>query len=481
MYPVDLNYIPDDDYKPSKIGKIPPQAVDIEMAVLGAILIDKEASLKVMQTLSPDIFYKDAHSKIFSAMVSLFEKGEAIDIITLQNELKRRGHLESIGGVFYLTDLTSKVTSGANIEYHSKILIEKYILRQIITECSSIIEKSFSEKNDAFQLLDEVESQIFKLYEKRTQKSYTDIKSAIHRTIEQLESYHGLGGKMTGIPTGFADLDSLTGGFQKSDFIVLAGRPGQGKTAFALNIMRNAAVDYEVPVAFFSLEMSTMQLVQRLLCAEASVNLQEMRNGKLSERKWQLLSMRVGRLAAAQIYIDDTPAISLLELRAKARRLKLEKDIGLIMVDYLQLMRGPQNAESREREISVISGGLKALAKELDIPIVALSQLNRQVESRADKRPQLSDLRESGSIEQDADMVIFVHRPETYGNPKDDEEIKNLAEIIIGKQRSGPTGEFKLTFMKEYTRFERRIFIQPQELPPPMPDFEVTADEEPPF
>ena len=481
MYPFDNDYIPEDNVKPERAGKLPPQAVEIEIAVLGAILIDRDASLKVMQSLSEEVFYKEAHRKIFSTMVSLFEKGEPIDIITLTNELKRRGQLEAAGGAFYLTDLTARVISGANIEYHSKLLIEKYILRQIITECSTIIEKSFKEKNDAFQLLDEVESRIFKLYEKGMNKSYTDIKSAIHQTIEQLESVHGLATNITGVPTGFVEMDNLTGGFQKSDLIIVAGRPGQGKTAFALNIVRNAAVDFDIPIAFFSLEMSTTQLVQRLICSEASVNLQEIRTGRLSDKKWQLLSMRVGKLAAAKMYIDDTPAITLLELRAKARRLKLEKDVGVIVIDYLQLMRGPKEADSREREISMISGGLKALAKELDIPIVALSQLNRQVESRSDKRPQLSDLRESGSIEQDADMVCFVHRPETYNIKEYEDKMstENSAEIIIGKARSGPTGEFRLRFVKEHTRFERIVYIPHGELPPQ--DINIPMGDENPF
>jgi replicative DNA helicase len=340
-----------------------------------------------------------------------------------------------------------------------------------------MIEKAFSEKNDAFRLLDEVESRVFKLYEKGMKKSYVDIKSAIHKTMEELESYHGLGGKLTGVPTGFSQFDELTGGFQKSDLIVLAGRPGQGKTALALNIVRNAAVDFDVPVAFFSLEMSTMQLVQRLISSEARVNLQSMRNGSLKDNQWQLMSMKVGKLAAAKLYIDDTAAISALELRAKARRLKRDKDIGLLVVDYLQLMRGPKDVDSREREISMISGGLKALAKELDIPVLALSQLNRQVEGRADKKPQLADLRESGAIEQDADLVCFIHRPETYKileYPDDKTPTANTAEITIAKARNGPTGDFRLYFEKEYTKFERLTrrseYTSPPEINAPVGD-----------
>jgi replicative DNA helicase len=447
-------------------GKIPPQALEIEIAVLGAMLIDKDASLKVFDILTEDCFYKDAHKKIFLVMTSLFEKGEPIDIITLTNELRRRGHLEAIGGAYYLTELTSRVTSSANVEYHARLLVDKFMLRQIILESSSMIEKCFSEKKDAFELLDDFQAKVFGLLENRFKKSFIDIKSAIKETLLQVEEIHGRTTGITGVPTGFADLDKITGGFQKADFVVVAGRPAQGKTALALNIARNASVDYEIPVGIFSLEMSMNQLVLRLICSESFVNLHDIRTGNLSPQKWQHLSTRVGKLATAKIFIDDTPALNILELRAKARRLKLEHDIGLLIIDYLQLMQGPKKAESREREISSISGSLKALAKELDVPIIALSQLNRQVETRGDKRPQLSDLRESGSIEQDADMVIFVHRPETYGMEMDHDELtKGRADIIIGKQRNGPTGEVKLHFHKEYTKFERWTRISTEEVP----------------
>jgi replicative DNA helicase len=447
-------------------GKIPPQALEIEMAVLGGMLIDRDSSLKAFDILVEDVFYKDAHRKIYKAMVALFERGEPIDIITLASELKRRDNLESVGGAFYLTELTSKVTSAANIEFHSKILVDKYILRQVIVEGSQIVEKCFSEKSGAFELLDEFQSSIFSLLEKNMKKGFVDIKSAITKTLEQVEEVHGRSAGVSGVPTGYYDLDKITGGFQKSDLIIVAGRPGQGKTALALNIARNAAVEFDVPVGVFSLEMSINQLVLRLMCSEAYVDLHEIRTGQLSPQKWQLLSTRVGILAAAKIFIDDTPALSILELRAKARRLKLEHNVGMIMVDYLQLMQGPKSSESREREISQISNNLKSLAKELDIPIIALSQLNRQVESRGDKRPQLSDLRESGSIEQDADMVIFIHRPEYYGITEENKEsTENKADVIIGKQRNGPTGEVKLYFNKRYTRFENITHRQIEESP----------------
>jgi replicative DNA helicase len=451
-------------------GKVPPQAIEIEMAVLGAMLIDRDASLKVFDILIDECFYKEAHRKIFKAMIVLFERGEPIDIITLSSELKRRENIESIGGAFYLTELTSRVTSSANIEFHSRLLLDKYILRQVIIEGSKIVEKCFSEKREAFELLDEFQASIFNLLENNMKKGFVDIKSAITKTLEEVEEVHGRMIGVTGVPSGYIELDKITGGFQKSDLIIIAGRPGQGKTALALNIARNAAVDFDIPVGVFSLEMSINQLVLRLMCSEAYVDLHDIRTGQLSPQKWQLLSTRVGVLAAAKMFIDDTPALSILELRAKARRLKLEHDIGLIIVDYLQLMQGPRSAESREREISNISNNLKSLAKELDIPIIALSQLNRQVESRGDKRPQLSDLRESGSIEQDADMVIFIHRPESYGITEysgNKESTENKADVIIGKQRNGPTGEIKLYFNKRYTRFEnitRREIEEPPDV-----------------
>jgi replicative DNA helicase len=462
--PFDYNF---DEYDIKTAAKVPPQAIDIEAAVLGAMLIDKNAAMKVFDILIDDNFYKEAHKKIFKAMASLFGRNEPMDIITVRNELKLKEQLDAVGGVFYLTDLTTKVTSSANIEYHAKIIVDKYLLRKVITESSIIIEKCFGEKRDALELIEDFQSKIFSLLENRMNKGFEDIKSAITRTIEQVEEMHGRGAGVSGVPTGFPKLDDLTGGFQKSDLIILAGRPAQGKTAFALNIARNAAVQHGRPIGVFSLEMSTNQLVLRLICSEALVNLHDIRTGQLSPQKWQYLSTRIGKLASAKIFIDDTPALGILELRAKARRLKMEHNIEMIIIDYLQLMQGPKSAESREREISNISGSLKALAKELDIPIIALSQLNRQVEARGDKRPQLSDLRESGSIEQDADMVIFVHRAETFGieTYPDNETTQNKAEIIIGKQRNGPTGDIRLHFVKDFTKFENIAWKEAEGLP----------------
>ncbi|MCX7985003.1 MAG: replicative DNA helicase [Bacteroidetes bacterium] len=437
--------------------RIPPQAVDIEAAVLGAMLLEKEAIAKAIEVLDDTNFYKPAHQSIFKAMTALFERNEPVDLITLSEELRRRGELEKVGGDYYLAELTSKVTSAANVEYHAHIVLEKALMRQLIATSTNVINRAYNETEDPLELLDDAERSIFTISEQRMKKSFTSIDSALHKTLELIETIHGRHGGVTGIPSGFIELDSLTGGFQPSDLIIIAGRPSQGKTAFALSIARNAAVIHNVPIGIFSLEMSTQQLVTRLICAEARVDAQKVRTGRLPEEEWQRLSMNVGRLYKAKIFIDDTPALNILEIRAKARRLKAEHNVGLIMIDYLQLIQGPKS-QSREQEISAISRSLKALAKELNIPVIALSQLNRAVEARSDKRPTLADLRESGAIEQDADVVIFVHRPEAYGIEKvNDRSTEGLAEIIVGKQRNGPTDTVELQFIKQYVRFENRI------------------------
>jgi replicative DNA helicase len=442
-------------------GRIPPQAVDIEAAVLGAMLLDKSAIAKVIEVLTDDAFYKEAHRKIFQAIITLFERSEPADIITVIEELRRRGHLDQIGGEASITELTMKVTSSANVEFHARIILEKALMRNLIAASSDISSRAFHDTEDAFDLLDEAEQKIFQISESRLKKSFVAMKEAIFKTMEMLESIHGKHSGVTGAPSGFAQIDDLTGGFQSSDLIIIAGRPSQGKTALVLSIARNAAVDHNVPIGFFSLEMSAQQLVMRLICAEARVDAHHVRTGRLADDQWRHLSTRVGKLAQAKIFIDDTPSLGILELRAKARRLKAEANIGMVVVDYLQLMQGPKNAQSREQEISNISRSLKALAKELNIPVVALSQLNRAVEARGDKRPVLSDLRESGSIEQDADVVMFVHRPEMFGiTMQDNEPTEGMAEIIIGKQRNGPTGTCKLSFIKKYARFENMAFTQ---------------------
>jgi replicative DNA helicase len=439
-------------------GRVPPQAVDIEAQVLGAMLLEREAISKVIEVLDEEAFHADYHKKIYQAVMAMFERSEPVDTITLAEELRRRGHLELIGGEPYLAELSMNVTSGANVEYHARIVLEKSLLRSLISASSNIANRAYSPTEDAFDLLDESEQAIFTISEKRLKRSFISMHSAVHDTLEMLESIHGKHGGVNGVPTGFRDVDTLTGGWQNSDLIIVAGRPSSGKTSFALSLARNAALHAEKPtgVGIFSLEMSTNQLVMRLLCAEGKVDAHAVRTGRLPEDEWKRLSLSAGRLTNAQIYIDDTASLGILELRAKARRLKVERNIGLIVVDYLQLMQGPKAAENREKEISAISRSLKALAKELNIPVIALSQLSRAVESRTDKRPILSDLRESGAIEQDAYVVIFVHRPEMGIDPNSDEgrELKGKAEIIIGKQRNGPIDDVELVFVHRYARFE---------------------------
>ncbi len=439
-------------------GRVPPQAVDIEAQVIGAMLLEREAIARVIEVLDEDAFHADYHRKIYQAIMAMFDRSEPVDIITLAEELRRRGHLELIGGETYLAELTMKVTSAANVEFHAKIVLEKSLMRNLIIAASGIAARGFSPSEDAFDLLDEAEQTIFQISERRLKKSFVAMQKAVHDTLEMLESIHGKHSGVNGVPTGFRDLDSLTGGWQNSDLIIIAGRPSSGKTAFALSLTRNAAMHHEKPtgVGIFSLEMSTQQLIMRLLCAEAKVDAHAVRTGRLPEDDWKRLSLAAGKLAKANIFIDDSASLGILELRAKARRLKAERNIGMIVVDYLQLMQGPKDAESREKEISAISRSLKALAKELSVPVIALSQLSRAVEARNDKRPILSDLRESGAIEQDADVVAFVHRPEMYMDPetRESSEMGGQAEIIVGKQRNGPIDDIKLAFVHRYARFE---------------------------
>lgn len=379
---------------PPSEGRVPPQAVEVEMAVLGAMLLEKGALAKAIEILDENAFYKPAHARIFAAMIALFERSEPVDLITLIEELRRRGELEKIGSELYLTELTTKVTSAANVEYHAHIVLEKALMRQLIVSSSEVIGRAYNETEDALDLLDEAEQKIFQISEQRMKKSFVSMNTAVHSTMEMLESIHGKHSGVTGVPAGFTELDNYTGGFQKSDLIIVAGRPSQGKTALVLSLARNASIIHDVPIGFFSLEMSSQQLVLRLICAEARVDAHSVRTGRLPEDEWRKLSTSVGKLYKAKIFIDDTPALGVLEIRAKARRLKAEHNVGLIIVDYLQLMQGPKNVNSREQEISTISRSLKALAKELNIPVIALSQLNRAVEARNDKRPMLADLRE---------------------------------------------------------------------------------------
>jgi replicative DNA helicase len=450
--------------------RVPPQALEVEKSVLGAMLLDKEAVGVALENIEETIFYREAHRKIFLAMVALYEKNEPIDVITLSDELKKRNELDDIGGTYYLTELASMVPSAANIEYHLNIIREKAILRQLIVVCSSIIKSAYEESEDAEKILDIAEGEVLGISQTTRQKSYESVKPLILESIKELERLHQTSREgIIGVPSGYRDLDNILAGFQKSDFIVLAGRPSMGKTAFALNLARNAAVDHNVAIGFFSLEMSNQQLVQRLLCAEAEVDAQRLRTGRLKESEWPKLSRRIGRLVEAPIFIDDTPALDIMKLRARARRMAAEKKVGMVIVDYMQLMEAPKGIESRQQEISYISRSLKTLAKELKIPVIALSQLSRAVEMREWKRPTLADLRESGAIEQDADVVMFVYRPELYNIPNFDDKDKtpteNIVELIVGKHRNGPTGSTKLIFMKNYGKFADRSRMELETMP----------------
>ncbi len=450
--------------------RVPPQAMEVEKSVLGAMLLDKEAVGIAIETVDDTIFYRDAHRKIYLSMVALYEKNEPIDVITLSEELKRRNELEEIGGTYYLTELAAMVPSSANIAYHLNIIRSKSILRQLIVVCNSIIKSAYDESEESEKILDVAESEVLGISQSTRQKSYEWVKPLIMDTIHELERLHQTSREgIIGVPSGYRDLDNILAGFQRSDLIVLAGRPSMGKTAFALNLARNAAVDHHIPVGFFSLEMSNPQLVQRLLCSEAELDSQRLRTGRLKESEWPKLSRRIGRLVEAPIYIDDTPAMDIMKLRARARRMAAERKIGMIVVDYMQLMEAPKGMDSRQQEISYISRSLKTLSKELKIPVIALSQLSRAVELREWKRPTLADLRESGAIEQDADVVMFVYRPELYNIQNFDDEEKssteNIVEIIIGKHRNGPTGSIKLVFMKNYGKFADRARYELDSMP----------------
>jgi replicative DNA helicase len=433
------------------LHKVPPQNLEAEQSILGGILLDNVAINSVMEILVTDDFYSEAHRKIFTAILDLSEKSEPSDLITLSSILRDKKQLEGIGGESYLASLVDTVPSAANISYYSKIVKEKSILRKLIGAATEILNKSYDSNSDIDSVLDESEHTIFEISENKVKPTFYPIKEIIKDSFKTIESLYERKALITGVSTGYKKVDEITSGFQNSDLIIIAGRPSMGKTALAINIAQYASIENETPVAIFSLEMSKEQLAFRLLASEARVDSQRLRKGFVGEVDWPKLTTAAGRLSEAPIYIDDTPAISVLEMKAKARRLKAEKGLGLVILDYLQLMRG--RGPSREQEISEISRSLKSLAKELEVPVVALSQLNRQVEARSDRRPQLADLRESGAIEQDADVIMFIYRDEVYNKSEDNPE-KGLAEIIVGKQRNGPTGLVKLSFLKEYTRFE---------------------------
>ena len=442
--------------------KIPPQSVEVEQAVLGAMLLDKEAIGKAVEIIDKDSFYRDDHRKIFSAIVDLYDKNQPVDIITVSDELARRKELDNLGGRVYLLELTEKIATTANIEYHSNIVLEKATLRRLIDTSTQIVSQCYDATLEVDHLLDRAEQGIFGISEKRIKEGFISIGDLLPHTFEAIEEYQKKGGMVTGISTGFFELDTLTGGLQNSDLIVVASRPSMGKTAFCLSVAEHVAIEEKVPVGIYSLEMVKSQVAQRMLCSRARFSTHKMRTGRISDHEYSNLAVAVGPLAESKIFIDDTPNLGILQMRAKARRLKAQYDVGLVIVDYLQLMQGPRGAESRQQEISMISRSLKGLAKELNVPVIAVSQLSRKVEDRGgDKRPMLADLRESGAIEQDADVVIFVYRPEFYGIEKfkDGAPSQGVAEIIVSKHRNGPTGNLRLTFIKDYARFENMEFI----------------------
>ncbi len=437
------------------LGRMPPQAVEVEQAVLGAMMLEQRAIVRAIEILDESCFYHAPHSRIFAAMTELFEQGTAVDQLTLTEELKRRGQLDDVGGVVYLAKLGSEVATTANIDFHARIVLEKALGRKLIETSSEVIERAYAADEDVQTLIDNAEQKLFTLSENQIGEGFEPLDKVMGETFEHLEHVQARQGAVLGVDTGFADLNAWISGFQQGDLIILAARPSVGKTAFALTLARNAAVEAGVGMAIFSLEMSKIQLAQRLISVETKVDLHKLRTGRLRDEDWMNLTHNIERLARAPIYIDDTPGISVLEARAKARRLQREHGVGMVIIDYLQLMSGHIRTQSREQEISHISRGLKAMAKELDVPVLALSQLSRAVESRTDKRPQLSDLRESGSLEQDADVVMFIYRPEMYDlKSPDGESLEGLAQIIIGKQRNGPVGSVDLMWNKESATYE---------------------------
>lgn len=439
------------------LEKVPPQNLEAEMAVLGSMLIDEEATSCAIEFLDQDSFYRDAHKKIFEAISQLYKNNKVVDLITLTDELKREEIYDEVGGASFLTALVNSVPTAANINHYINIVKEKSILRTLINNATRIVSLCYESEGNIDEVLDSAERLVFEVSQKKPKTSYVHLKEIIKDSIEVIDKLYQKKAHVTGIPTGFTDFDIKTAGLQPSDLVVIAGRPSMGKSAFAINLAEYAGVVEKIPLAIFSLEMSKEQLVQRMLCSHAKVDAHKVRTGYLAPSDWPRLTAAAGKLSESPIFIDDTPAISVMELRAKARRLKAQQDIQLIILDYLQLMRSSVNAENRQQEISDISRSLKALARELKIPVVAISQLSRAVEARADHRPQLSDLRESGAIEQDADVVVLILREEYY-NPTP--ENQGIAEINIAKQRNGPVGSMKLAFIKEYTRFENLARVE---------------------
>ncbi|MDD4755236.1 MAG: replicative DNA helicase [Prolixibacteraceae bacterium] len=440
----------------AQYGKLPPQAIEVEEAVIGALMLERDAYVTVADIIDTQSFYKEEHRKIFEAIKELSMQGKPVDLLMVTQELKNRDQLDEIGGPGFITQLTRRVASAAHIEFHARIIAQKFIQRELIRVSSEIQGKSYDDTIDVDDLIDFSESSLFRVAEKNIKKETVPIKPVLNEAILLIEKARNQKDGLSGVPSGFTAIDRITSGWQKTDLVIIAGRPSMGKTAFVLTMARNMAVEHNRSVAVFSLEMSSIQLVNRLIAAETELGSEKLKTGRLENYEWEHLNRKISALEKAPIFIDDTPALSIFELKAKCRRLKMQHDIQIVIVDYLQLMTsGSEGRGSREQEVSNISRSLKAIAKELDIPILALSQLNRSVESREGKRPQLSDLRESGAIEQDADIVTFIHRPEYYGITEDDSgnSLLGVAEIIIAKHRNGATGDVHLSFKKELAKF----------------------------
>jgi replicative DNA helicase len=432
------------------LDRVPPQNKEAEQSVLGAVFLSKEALITAIEILRPEDFYKTAHQRIFQTMVDLYEKGEPVDLVTVTADLQDHKLLDEIGGVTYLTEIASSVPTAANIEYYAKIVEEKSLLRRLIHTATKIANDGYSREDEVTAIIADAEKYIMEIGQNRNSGGFTPIRDALMETYERIEFLSQRKGDITGISTGYTDLDKMTAGLQRSDLIILAARPSVGKTAFALNLAQNVAARAGETVAIFSLEMGATQLVQRMICAEGNLDASRMRSGALEEDDWQKLTMAIGTLAKAPIYIDDSPGVTVMDIRAKCRRLQAEKGLGLILIDYLQLIHGRGKGDNRQQEVSEISRTLKGIARELNVPVIALSQLSRGVEQRQDKRPMMSDIRESGSIEQDADIVAFLYRDDYYDK---ETENKNVIEVIIAKQRNGPTGTVELAFLKEYNKF----------------------------
>ncbi|MHC4711822.1 MAG: replicative DNA helicase [Planctomycetota bacterium] len=441
----------------SLLDRVPPQDIEAEAAVLGSIILDNECAGEIVQVLNSESFYRRSHAVIYESLINLYDARRAIDLVTLRDELERRGLLEDAGGVEHLAELAESVPSAANAEEYARIVREKAILRSLIAACTGIVRDAYEARDDVEVILDRTEKQIFEVAESRVGRDIDPLLEVLKRTMEKIDRYQGRKGQYTGAPSGYTDLDELTGGFQSAEMVIIAARPSMGKTTLALNIMKNVALEHALPVAIFSMEMSEQTIAQNLLCIQAGVDAHKLRSGFLSGKDWDAIGRALGELSEAPVYIDDSPGLTILQLRAKARRLALRRGIKMMMVDYIQLMTSP-GQESRQQEIADISRGLKALARELDIPVIVLSQLNRSPEAREGHRPRLGDLRESGALEQDADVVLLIHRPGYYQGSADDQTASpargERTELIIAKQRNGPTGAVPLTFLANVLQFK---------------------------